>query len=129
MSGNWQQKWGQLVAKSWEDEKLHDRLINDTAAVLKENGIDMPAGVQVKVVQNTNNVIHLPMPPRPSGDEISEEELAAVAGGVAQTCSITYFGKGATNPNINPAANPATRLNPGAINPGAINPAAGKVLK
>jgi hypothetical protein len=103
---DWQQKWGALVAKSWEDDKLRDRLMKDAGAVLKENGIEIPPGVEVKVVQNTNNVIHLPMPPKPSSDEISEEELAAVAGGRAQTCSVTYFGKTAnpgtvtTNPTI-----------------------------
>lgn len=107
---NWQQKWGQLVAKSWEDDKLRDRLLSDASGVLREHGIQVPPGVEVKVVQNTANVIHLPMPPKPSNDEISEEELAAVAGGRAQTCSVTYFGK-AANPAVQ-VTNPAIKTTP-----------------
>jgi hypothetical protein len=110
---NWQKKWGELVAKSWDDEKLHARLLNDTAAVMKEHGIEIPAGMTVKVVQNAGNVIHLPLPPKPSSDEISEEQLAAVAGG-AQTCSVTHFmpapkGSVVENPALRAVA-PATNV-------------------
>ena len=37
--------WGQLVAKAWKDPAFKKRLLAQPAAVLKEEGIEMPAGV------------------------------------------------------------------------------------
>jgi hypothetical protein len=103
---NFQQKWGELIAKSWDDSKLHDRLLNDATAVLRENGVAVPPGVQVKVVQDTNTVVHLVMPPKPNDEEIAEEELAAVAGGKIQTACL-YSTKRVASQVSNPAQDPA----------------------
>jgi hypothetical protein len=89
---NWQQQWGQIVAKAWGDPAYKARLISDPAAVLKAQGISVPAGVQFKVVESTEKLIYLPLPPSPSSEELSEEELQHVAGGRASTCSISYYG-------------------------------------
>lgn len=94
---SWMQVWGQIVAKSWDDDSLKKRLMSEPAAVLKEHGLDVPPGVQIKVVQNTDSLVHLPMAPKPASTELSEEDLANVAGGVSKsnpscnTCSLTYF--------------------------------------
>jgi Nitrile hydratase, alpha chain len=74
------QQWTQIVARAWADDKFKKRLLTDRAAVLKENGIDVPAGVAVKVVENTAKVCYLTLPAKPSG-ELSEEELLKVTGG------------------------------------------------
>jgi hypothetical protein len=74
-------KWGELVSKAWSDAALKKRLLADPAAVLKEHGLIVPAGITVKVVENTDKVVHLTLPTAPSAAELSEQELQAVAGG------------------------------------------------
>src|SRR5262249_11464628 len=72
--------WEQIVAKAWADEGFKRRLSADPAAVLKEHGDAVPVGVQVKGVENTEKVLYLTIPARPSG-ELTEEQLAAVGAG------------------------------------------------
>jgi len=55
-------------------------LIANPAAALKAEGIDVPAGMTVTVVENTDKQFHLVLPPVPT-DELSDEALDAVAGG------------------------------------------------
>jgi hypothetical protein len=74
-------KLEQLIAKTWADEVFKKRLIADPAAVLKEAGMEVPEGVKVIVVEDTNTVMHLVLPPKPSDDELSEEQLSQAAGG------------------------------------------------
>ncbi len=77
--GSWQKQWGLLVAKAWSDENLKERLIADPAAVLEENGIDVPYGIELKVVEDTDQVRHLVLPASPS-DDLSDEELTCSVG-------------------------------------------------
>ena len=79
----WGQKWVQVVNKAWADESFKKRLLGNPAAVLKEHGMELPPGVQVKVVENTDKVFHLTLPPKSSPQELSEDDLAAIAGGLA----------------------------------------------
>lgn len=75
-------QWGQIVAKAWTDESFKQRLLADPHAVLKEQGLAAPAGVQLRVVENTSQQIYLVLPPKPAADELSDEALEKVAGGV-----------------------------------------------
>jgi hypothetical protein len=79
-------KWGELVSKAWSDAALKKRLLADPAAVLKEHGLIVPKGITVKVVENTDKVIHLTLPQPPTAAELSEEELQQVAGGHCGGC-------------------------------------------
>src|SRR5262249_17491172 len=79
-------KWGDLVSRAGADDALKKRLLADPAAVLKEHGLIVPAGVTVKVVENTDKLIHLTLPQPPSAVELTEEELQAVAGGADFGC-------------------------------------------
>jgi hypothetical protein len=78
-----------LVARAWDDEAFKQRLIATPAAVLKEHGVEIPAGVDVKVLEDRTepefgaNTVVLPLPPKPSAAELSEDELDAVAAGAA----------------------------------------------
>jgi len=76
-------KWELLVADTWDDPELRQRLLNDPHAVLKERGIAIPQGLQIKVLEDTETVEHLvlPGPYGVSEDELSERELESVAGG------------------------------------------------
>lgn len=79
--GGWELKWELLVADAWNDPALKQRLLNDPASVLNERGIKVPAGIQIKVVENSDSVEHLVLPTKPEEGELSEEELETVAGG------------------------------------------------
>ena len=58
------------------------RFQSDPKAVLAEYGIDVPANINVNVVENSDNTVHITMPAAPAGaGELSDEELGNVAGG------------------------------------------------
>jgi hypothetical protein len=77
---DWSKQWSKLIARAWADETFKKRLLAEPALVLQEHGLKVPPGVQVKVVQNTDQVLYLMLPPAPSG-ELSDEELEDVAAG------------------------------------------------
>ncbi|GAB1394959.1 hypothetical protein MASR1M60_31230 [Rhodocyclaceae bacterium] len=76
----------QLIAKCWADESFKQKLLADTAATLKAEGISMPPGVTVKAVENTAQQFTLVIPPKP--DELGDEALEGVAGGY---CMHRYY--------------------------------------
>ena len=74
-----------LFAACWKDEALKARFMSDPKAVLAEHGMDVPDGMDVKVVENADNCVHITMPAPPSGSmELSDEELSNAAGGSTQ---------------------------------------------
>ena len=71
-----------LFAACWKDEALKARFQSDPKAVLAEHGIDVPDGIDVNVVENTDNTVHITMPAEPSrASDLSDAELASVSGG------------------------------------------------
>ena len=78
-----QKKWAVCVAKAWADGDFKQRLMTDTAAVLKEEGLDVPKGMIIKVVENTPKVFHMVIPAKPDSAEGAiedvEERLAAMS--------------------------------------------------
>ncbi|HVS39707.1 MAG TPA: NHLP leader peptide family RiPP precursor [Gemmataceae bacterium] len=86
MPGDFEYQWSQLVARAWADPAFKAKLLADAAGVLKENGLTPPAGTQLKVVENTDKVIHLVLPTKPAPQQLSEEELHRVAGGGGERC-------------------------------------------
>jgi hypothetical protein len=75
-------KLASLFAACWKDEALKARFMADPKAVLAEHGMDVPDGMDVKVVENADNCVHITMPAPPSGSvELSDEELSNAAGG------------------------------------------------
>ncbi len=76
-----------LFAACWKDEALKARFMSDPKAVLAEYDMDVPDGMDVKVVENADNCVHITMPADPTGsNELSDEELSNAAGG---TCLAT----------------------------------------
>ena len=71
-----------LFAACWKDEALKQRFMSDPKAVLAEYGMDVPDGMDVNVVENTDNMVHITMPAPASGSmDLSDEELSNAAGG------------------------------------------------
>ena len=81
-------KYGEIVAKAWADEAFKQRLLAEPNVVLKEEGLELPQGVEFRVVENTPNVVYLPLPPTPS-EELSDEQLEQVAGGACSSSAGT----------------------------------------
>ncbi|GAB1394981.1 hypothetical protein MASR1M60_31450 [Rhodocyclaceae bacterium] len=72
-------QYQQLIAKCWADEAFKQKLLADPAGTLKAEGMAVPEGVTVRVVENTAQQFTLVIPPQP--DELSDEALDGVAGG------------------------------------------------
>ena len=72
----------QLFAACWKDEALKARFMNDPKAVLAEYDIPVPDGMDVKVVENADDCVHITMPTPPTKHMgLSDAELATAAGG------------------------------------------------
>ena len=73
-----------LFAACWKDEALKQRFMADPKAVLKEHGLDVPDTLDVKVVENADDCVHITLPTPPAGDmDLSDDELSKAAGGIA----------------------------------------------
>ncbi|MEA1648111.1 NHLP leader peptide family RiPP precursor [Nitrospirillum sp. BR 11164] len=70
---------GKVIAKAWADEGFKAKLLADPATVLKAEGLELPAGVTFKVIEDSAAVQTLVLPPRPA--DLSDEDLGAVSGG------------------------------------------------
>jgi hypothetical protein len=75
-------KMGQIIARTWSDEAFKQRLLADPAATLKAEGVAIPAGVELRTVENTDKVFYFVLPPKPATGELSDEDLEKVAGGL-----------------------------------------------
>ena len=72
----------ELFAACWKDEALKARFMADPKAVLAEYGMDVPDGMDLNVVENTDTTVHITMPAPPSGYlDLSDDELSNAAGG------------------------------------------------
>lgn len=81
----------ELIKKALTDASFKSELLKTpTAAVEKAGGVKVPAGVTVKVLEDTASVIHLVLPAAPPKGSLSEKELASVAGGAG----VAYTRKG-----------------------------------
>jgi len=95
--------WGQIVAKAWADDSFKKRLMSNPTAVLKEYGLEVDSGIQVKVIEDTETMRHITLPPKPPEGELSEEQLSMAAGGISWTkwlCFGCQSTKGPTTRNF-----------------------------
>lgn len=69
-----------IMAKCQIDQDFRQRLLTDANATLAAEGMAIPAGIKVNVLENTSNVINYVLPPNPQ-TELSDADLDAVAGG------------------------------------------------
>ena len=80
----------QLFAACWKDETLKARFMSDPKTVLAEYDMPVPDGIDVKVVENADDCVHITLPAPPAGDmDLSDDDLSDAAGGVI--ASSVYF--------------------------------------
>ena len=74
-------KMADLFAACWKDEALKARFLADPKAVLAEYGMPVPDGIDVNVVENSDDCVHITLPAAPDGRmDLSNEELQTAAG-------------------------------------------------
>ena len=52
-----------IIARCWEDEEFKKRLMADLAKILGAEGVNVPDGVSIRVVEDTEQVRTLIIPP------------------------------------------------------------------
>jgi hypothetical protein len=84
-----------IIVKAWRDEKFRQSLLRDAKkAIEKEFDIEIPKHVRISVHEEDENSLHLIVPAVPanfSADELSDDELREVIGGVIASGHITAF--------------------------------------
>ncbi len=74
-----------LVAKAWQDDNFKNEFISNPKAVIqRETGKEIPADVQINVLEETPKQAYFVIPNKPdvdSSEELSDEALETVAGG------------------------------------------------
>lgn len=69
-----------IIERSWTDENFKKRLLEDATATLKAEGMPLPDGIKINVVENSPSVFNFVLPENPKG-ELSDADLELVAGG------------------------------------------------
>lgn len=82
----------EVIKKAWSDENFKQRLISDPKSVIAEElGETLPENIEVEVLQETENKVYFVLPSNPipnvAEEELSEEALESVAGGVCKNSS------------------------------------------
>ena len=74
-----------IVTKAMRDPAFRAALLKDAnAAVEKELGVKIPAGLKIKVVEDSATTVHLALPAAAKKGELSDSDLENVAGGAGK---------------------------------------------
>ena len=83
-----------VVAKAWTDPTFKAQLLADPQATLAAAGLAIPPDVTVKVVENTDKLVHLVLPPPVAEIGLSDVELEKIAAGLRMPCGGSNQTKG-----------------------------------
>jgi hypothetical protein len=78
-----EKKLSEVVNRASADENLKTRLLNDPTPLLRENGIEIPAGLEARVAADKDSISFQFQPHKPAGGtELTESDLSSVTGGI-----------------------------------------------
>ena len=81
-----------VIAQAWSDPEFKAQLLSDPAAVLQAEGIRVRDSVELRAVEDSDEIRHVVIPPRPANSaELNEDELEEVAAGIGMSGKGTYF--------------------------------------
>lgn len=84
-----------IIVKAWRDERFRQSLLKDPKkAIEKEFDIKVPHDVTISVHEENDHSLHLIVPSVPSNftaEDLSDEELKEVIGGVIATGHLAAF--------------------------------------
>lgn len=70
-----------IAIKAHRDPEFRKELLSNPKSKMEElMGSSLPSNVSINVLQDTDDKVHIVIPP-PADDELSEEQLEAVSGG------------------------------------------------
>ncbi|MDP5215730.1 nitrile hydratase subunit alpha [Ruegeria sp. 2205SS24-7] len=75
-----------FLDKVWSDDAYRARLQDDARSALAEIGGDVPEGIEVRCVMDTDRVRYLHIPAAPEAGEISDRDLTEAQGGTTLAC-------------------------------------------
>ena len=75
-----QEKYGKFMSRVQGDPELRARVFAAPTDVLKEQGLDVPREVEIRVVEDSAEVWHVILPPSPNA-ALTDASMEAVAGG------------------------------------------------
>ena len=86
-----QKNYGKLVAKAWADADFKSKLLTDTKTVFQNHGIEVPDGLEVSIVENSEKKRHFVLPCGPL-NLAAREHLGRVSGSAkpAEKCQNMY---------------------------------------
>ncbi|MDP5216427.1 NHLP leader peptide family RiPP precursor [Ruegeria sp. 2205SS24-7] len=75
-----------IYERAWTDEAFNARLKTDPKAAIEEIIGELPADIEINVVQDTADTKYLHIPAAPKQGEVSDSELLGVQGGTTPGC-------------------------------------------
>jgi len=75
-----------IIKRCWADEDFKRRLTAEPSTVLAEEGMPVPQGVTVRVLEDAAHLVHWVIPTRP--DSLDDRQLQQVAAGYKGTVKI-----------------------------------------
>ena len=77
-----------VLARAWSDPAYKAQLLADPNAILAAASIPIPPDVTIKIVENSEKVVHLVLPQPIQTTQLSEEELEQIAAGSFPGCDL-----------------------------------------
>jgi hypothetical protein len=84
-----------IQAKASTDKKFREKVLSNPAEAIKEvAGKEIPDGLKIKIIENEKDVDQTYVLPDFIGEELSDEDLDNVAGGMGRRCGSQCQGYG-----------------------------------